>query len=274
MLVDLHMHSQFSDGVYSVEELLGQAVSAGIGTIAITDHDIVGGSKKALQLVKELALPIRVIAGVELNTNHANSEVHILGYHLDYEQPFIEERLSVSRDNRLIRLKQMIDNLNNCGYPTTYEEVREYAHGARSFGRPHIAKLLIQKGFFNNQKDVFDELLYLGGPVYVEHKKISPLEAVDIIKRAGGVSVLAHPGLVHNDSIVEEIIENTGVQGIEVYYPTHTPQQIQKYRSMAKHYNLIISAGSDFHGTSSRYPSKLGVFTSISSNVKEILQWK
>lgn len=274
MLVDLHMHSQFSDGIYSVEDLLQQAVAAGINTIAITDHDIVDGSKKALQLVKELSLPIRVIAGVELNTNHANSEVHILGYHLDYEQPFIEERLSVSRDNRLIRLQQMIDNLNKCGYPTTYEEVQKYAQGAGSFGRPHIAKLLIQKGFFNNQKEVFDQLLYLGGPVYVEHKKISPLEAVNIIKRAGGISVLAHPGLISNDDVVQEIIETTGVQGIEVYYPTHAPQQINKYVGMAKFYNLMPTAGSDFHGTSSRYPHKLGVFSSISSNVKEILQWK
>lgn len=274
MLVDLHMHSQFSDGIYSVEDLLQQAIAAGIGTIAITDHDIVGGSKKALQIVRELDLPIRVIAGVELNTNHTNSEVHILGYYLDYEQPFIEERLSVSRENRLIRLKQMIDNLNKCGYPTSYEEVQEYAQGARSFGRPHIAKLLIKKGFFKDQKEVFDQLLYLGGPVYVEHKKISPLEAVNIIKRAGGVSVLAHPGLVHNDDIVREIIETTGIQGIEIYYPTHTPQQIKKYMSMAKFYNLLPSAGSDFHGTITRYPNKLGVFTSISSNVKEILQWK
>lgn len=261
MLADLHMHTSCSDGTMTPQELVQQAADNGLSVIAITDHDVIDAYALAKSYIEENNLSLRLIAGVEFNTNERNREVHILGYHLDVDHPKLAVAMLELQQARVERIRKIVDKLQALDYAISMKDVLAEAVNVLSLGRPHVARVLINKGYFSKNREVFDVLLAKGQPAYVPHVKISVTQAVDLIISAGGIAVLAHPGLIKDDEYVQKLLDSHQLCGLEVYYPSHTPEDIQKYLKMARARNLICTGGSDFHATLGRYPQSLGIFS-------------
>ncbi|MDR3563535.1 MAG: PHP domain-containing protein [Negativicutes bacterium] len=259
MTADLHVHTTASDGRVTPDEILQQATAAGLSHIAITDHDTVDGLL-ALKDMPQLASQPEVIPGIEFSTDLATSEVHILGYFIDIRQPELVRQIKLIADDRRDRAERIVHKLNTLGYPISYRRVLEIAGEGSSVGRPHLAAALLEKGYFSNFNQAFTGLLEKNGPAYIPHYKLSRKDTIDLIVCAGGIPVLAHPGLVGNDSVVLDTIR-LGIRGIEVYHPKHNPAQTEKYRLLADELGLAITGGSDFHGIAGRFPMRLGHFT-------------
>ncbi|MBA5876249.1 MAG: PHP domain-containing protein [Nitrospira sp. CR1.2] len=247
--IDLHLHTTHSDGSFSTREVMDFAKQAGVAALAITDHDIVDGVPEATAIGKELG--IEVVPGVEISSRLGDSELHILGYFLDWTDPLLAERLKTLRDSRHLRNPRIVQRLNELGISITYDEVRALA-GTESVGRPHIARLLMEKKLVTSAKEAFDRYLANGRPAFVDRDLPEPAEAVRWIREAGGVPVLAHPTWVRTSAdglraLVREL-KAVGLGGIEVHYSTHTPSQTTEYLDLAKHCDLLVTGGSDFHG--------------------------
>ncbi len=247
--IDLHLHTTHSDGSFSTREVMDFAKQAGVAALAITDHDIVDGVPEATAIGKELG--IEVVPGVEISSRLGDSELHILGYFLDWTDPLLAERLKTLRDSRHLRNPRIVQRLNELGISITYDEVRALA-GTESVGRPHIARLLMEKKLVTSAKEAFDRYLANGRPAFVDRDLPEPAEAVRWIREAGGVPVLAHPTWVRTSAdglraLVRDL-KTVGLGGIEVHYSTHTPSQTTEYLDLAKHCDLLVTGGSDFHG--------------------------
>lgn len=247
--IDLHLHTTHSDGSFSTRDVMAFAKQAGLTALAITDHDIVEGIAEATAIGAELG--IEVVPGVEISSRLGESELHILGYFLNWTDPLLAQRLSTLRDSRHTRNPKIVQRLNELGIPMTYEEVRALA-GTESVGRPHIARLLMEKKFVTSAKEAFDRYLANGRPAFVDRELPEPAEAVRWIREAGGVPVLAHPTWVRTSAdglrtLVREL-KTAGLGGIEVHYSTHTPSQTTEYLELAKQCDLLVTGGSDFHG--------------------------
>lgn len=247
--IDLHLHTTHSDGSFSTREVMTFAKQAGVTALAITDHDIVEGIAEATAIGAELG--IEVVPGVEISSRLGESELHILGYFLNWTDPLLAQRLSSLRDSRHTRNPKIVQRLNELGIPITYEEVRALA-GTESVGRPHIARLLMEKKFVTSAKEAFDRYLANGRPAFVDRELPEPAQAVQWIREAGGVPVLAHPTWVRTSAdglrtLIREL-KATGLGGIEVHYSTHTPSQTTEYLDLAKQCDLVVTGGSDFHG--------------------------
>ena len=260
MTADLHVHTTASDGRLSPENIIDQAIQADLSYIAITDHDTVNGLLQLQTMEHSLPASLYIIPGIELSTDFPNNEVHILGYYIDIFNTELRRQLELLIVHRHERAKEMIVKLNQLGYAITYRRVLELAEHVTSIGRPHIAKALVEKTYFSTISDVFKTLLDKNGPAYVPHYKLTPKQVIELIKGAGGVPVLAHPGLIGNDNIVLDIIDS-GILGLEVYHPKHDEGQVQKYLGIANKHQLAITGGSDFHAIPARFPPKLGIFT-------------
>jgi 3',5'-nucleoside bisphosphate phosphatase len=248
MSADLHIHTTASDGLFSPEEVVRMAKDTGLRAIAITDHDTVGGVAQAAVAAAKLGMEL--VPGIEISTLADGQDVHVLGYFVDTEQEWFLKRLQSLRNTRVERNRKIIEKLNELGIAITWEEVQAKKRGAspeKNIGRPHIAELLVDKGVVRSMDEAFERYLGKDGAAYVTTKRITPFEAIDLIKEAGGVPVLAHPGLYENDALVEEIISH-GLAGLEVYHPDHDEERTERYRKMAERHGLIITAGSDFHG--------------------------
>lgn len=247
--IDLHLHTTHSDGSFSTREVMDFAKQAGVAALAITDHDIVDGVPEATAIGKELG--IEVVPSVEISSRLGDSELHILGYFLDWTDPLLAERLKTLRDSRHLRNPRIVQRLNELGISITYDEVRALA-GTESVGRPHIARLLMEKKLVTSAKEAFDRYLANGRPAFVDRDLPEPAEAVRWIREAGGVPVLAHPTWVRTSAdglraLVRDL-KAVGLGGIEVHYSTHTPSQTTEYLDLAKHCDLLVTGGSDFHG--------------------------
>ena len=247
--IDLHLHTTHSDGSFSTRDVMAFAKQAGLTALAITDHDIVEGIAEATAIGAELG--IEVVPGVEISSRLGESELHILGYFLNWTDPLLAQRLSTLRDSRHTRNPKIVQRLNELGIPMTYEEVRALA-GTESVGRPHIARLLMEKKFVTSAKEAFDRYLANGRPAFVDRELPEPAEAVRWIREAGGVPVLAHPTWVRTSAdglrtLVRDL-KAAGLGGIEVHYSTHTPSQTTEYLELAKQCDLLVTGGSDFHG--------------------------
>lgn len=255
-LADLHTHTTASDGMQSPAQNVRLAQKAGLSAIAITDHDTVAGVDEAILEGKRLN--ITVVPGVEVSTVADGSDIHILGYYTNNDDEKWLNRLASLRDTRSRRNELIVDKLRGLGIAITMNEVLAAAHGEDlgdsqrasevSVGRPHIAEVLIQKGIVSDMKQAFDVYLAAGAAAYANPPRVHPFEAVDWIREAGGTSVIAHPGIYGKDSLVEDIIRY-GAQGIEVYHSDHSPDEEHRYAELAQRYHLIMTGGSDFHGS-------------------------
>lgn len=271
MLVDLHTHSTFSDGRYTPTQLVQEAMAKGLTVLAITDHDSWNGVGEAQKVADGLGGSLRVIPGVELGAQYAEDSVHILAYYVDMTYAPLLEKMNELRHAREFRLLKMLEKLHNLGYEI---EVEACDPNNRAVGRPHVAKALVAKGYFETVQDVFDALLHRGGPAYVPQPKLAPDEAVDLIHKAGGIAVLAHPSELSDGNLPEYLVSNFAFDGIEVYHPSADEADQEKWLALAKKYNILVSGGSDFHGISDRFPTELGIFEVEWQNVAGVIQYK
>jgi hypothetical protein len=256
---DLHAHTIFSDGSYSPEELVAMAKNIGLVYFAITDHDTVDGVKYLYENGMYPDKGINIIPAVEFSANNSESDIHIVGYNIDIYNGALSDMISEISEARWTRFSEIIKILQEKNFNIREADVLQVAGSSRSIGRFHIARALVKKGEFNTIKEAFEKMLGKDKPAYAPRYFPEVEEIVDVIHQAGGQAVLAHPKLVENDSIVETVCKK--VDGIEVFYPNHQAQDIQKYLNFAETYNLLVVGGSDFHGTTSRFVSTLGEFT-------------
>lgn len=247
--LDLHLHTTHSDGSFTPTEVVGFAHKAGVTALAITDHDITTGVPEAIIAGQQLG--IEVIPGIEISSIFGESELHILGYFLDWQDTKLRERLTTLRESRHRRNPKIIERLQALGIDITYDEVRTRA-GTDSVGRPHIARVLMEKEVVTSAKEAFDRFLAEGKPAYVPRDLPSPAEAIQWIKAAKGLAVLAHPTWVRTtDGMLTDLVRQLkadGLDGVEVHYSTHTARQTREYLAMAKQLGLLTTGGSDFHG--------------------------
>jgi len=247
--LDLHLHTTHSDGSLSPTEVLALAHKAGVTALAITDHDITTGIPEALETGARLG--IDVIPGVEISSRFGESELHILGYFLDWQDPTLNTRLAELRASRHRRNPQIVERLRALGCDLTYDEVKELA-GTESVGRPHIAQVLMRKGYVKSAKEAFDRFLAQGKPAYVPRELPEPVEAMGWIRAAKGVPVLAHPlWAKQNDAGLFALcgrLKAEGLGGMEVHYSTHNPKQTAELLDIATRLDLLVTGGSDFHG--------------------------
>jgi hypothetical protein len=244
---DLHIHTTASDGVLTPEQVVYRAYELNLTGLAVTDHDTVDGLAWAQDYIHDNQLPLDFIPGIEMNTELEGYEIHILGYFIDPKQEKLCCQLEQIKWARLERAERMVKKLRGMGMMIDMTRVQEIAI-EELIARPHIARALIEKGYISCEREAFDRFIGKGRPAYVPRYKFEPQTAIELIRDAGGASVLAHPGLLHNDRIVEMVIE-MGAQGLEVYYPEHSPGLISKYLELCRRKNLLVTGGSDYHGT-------------------------
>ncbi len=227
----------------------------GLAVIALTDHDTLGGVAEAQQAAAGSEL--EVITGVEISSEGEWGDLHILGYYVDPENGPLQEMMQAMRDARLGRARKMIERLGKLGMPLEWEEVRVLA-GGDSVGRPHVARALVNRGYVKTMQEAFDRFLANGGPAHVPRLKLTPSEVIQMIVEAGGVAVLAHPG--HYWTALELLPEfvGYGLRGVEVYYPHHSPEQIEMLLGLCREYGLLVTGGTDFHGPAASEGAPLG----------------
>jgi predicted metal-dependent phosphoesterase TrpH len=254
--VDLHIHSTASDGALSPEEVVGESVRRGLSVIALTDHDTVNGVAPALAAAE--AFPgLRVVPGVELSTDVAQGEVHILGYFIDYSDGELLARLERMRNSRRERAQEMIARLGDLGVNIDWSRVQEIA-GEGSVGRPHLAQAMVEGGYVGSLKEAFDSYIGRGGPAYVERRKLTPAAAVELILRVRGLPVLAHPLTVADPETLVIELKAAGLIGIEAYYKDYSAADIGKLLSLAESHHLAVTGGSDYHGLDTESEAGIG----------------
>lgn len=277
MLVDLHLHSTYSDGRYTPAELVRTAVEKHLRIIALTDHDSWNGYSEALAEAERfnagLSEPIiKVIRGVELSTQYGENDVHILGYHVDASCEALLTRMDDLRYKREHRLEQILAKCQALGMNISVEACDPKA---RAVGRPHVAKAMVAKGYVATVQEAFDKYLHRGGPCYVQQPKLTPKEAVDLIHTAKGLAVLAHPSEIKDANLPERLLMELPFDGIEIWHPSAADANSrEKWLELAKKYNLLVSGGSDFHGIPDRFPSELGIWQVFYENTAGVIDYK
>lgn len=250
-MIDLHVHSTCSDGTLSPTELVDYAIQKGLSAFALTDHDCVEGLDTILSYAKSLPNAPEIIPGIELSTDENGQEVHMVGLFIDHHNPEFNQYLQEFIESRTTRNKKMCHLLQEHGMNITYEELEAEFPGA-VLTRAHYAKLLLKHGYVKSIKEAFERFLGDHCPCYVSREKITPVMAIDLIKKAGGLAILAHPILYHMsdarlDALVQKLKE-AGLTGIEAIYSTYSPAEERQIRKLAAKYDLLLSGGSDFHG--------------------------
>ena len=241
---DLHLHTNHSDGQYSPKEIIDRSVLLGLKAIAIVDHDDIGAFPEAAGYANERR--IEVIPGVELSVTYAAYDLHILAYCFDPTNYELVEHLNLFKQERINRAKSIVSKLNELGIPIAFDAVRQKA-GPGSIGRPHVARVLVEDRHVYSFQEAFDRFIGDGKPANVEKYKIGLHQALELIRLAGGVCSVAHPGLQLKDEDLLDIIQ-IGVDGIETVHPNHNRQQTLFYRELAHKNGLLETGGSDFHG--------------------------
>ncbi len=246
--VDLHIHSNFSDGELSPEEIVNKAKVKGLQVISITDHDSIDGVQVTVQI--GISKGLEIVPGVEISCEYKNEEIHILGYFFDVKNVKLNKVLKELQASREIRMKKMIKKANNFGFNLNYNDVIDFCEHSVP-GRVHLGKALVKKGYVKNISKAFSKYLYHDGPLYEKRYKISPRDIISIIKQANGLTALAHPGLLKKSKTIYNIID-MGIQGLEVNYPLHSQEETNCLLSIAKEHSLLVTGGSDFHGLSTK----------------------
>ncbi len=244
---DLHTHSTYSDGVLTPRQLVDYAYSRGVRILALTDHDITDGIPEALAAAR--AYPdLLLVPGIEMSTDVPGSEVHVLGYFIDWQDEGFQRVLARLRDSRLHRARRMVEKLAELGAPVSWQRVQELA-GEGAVGRPHIAQALVEAGHVASVNEAFERFLGRNGPAYVEREKMTPVEVVHLLGQVGGLAVLAHPRELEGQlaDLLPEL-KAAGLVGMEVYYQDYTPEEIERLLEWARRFDLLPLGGSDYHG--------------------------
>lgn len=269
MRVDLHLHTSFSDGILDPVSLVALAYKNKVGLISITDHDCLDALAIASRKARELQL--RFVHGVELNTEYRGQEVHILGYGFNPQDQHLNQRLYFQRLDRKIRFQKMIQRLNDLGLEVDEKRVNELA-GQGSVGRPHLALALVEKKVVGSVDEAFQKFLGYGKPGWVARNYWTPQFAISVIHQAGGIAVLAHPERGGKDFL--KSLVSHGLDGLEVFYPAHSSSTIDELMRLAEKYNLLATAGSDYHGINSneKGPGSVAVPEEVIDNMLRIFK--
>ena len=266
MLADLHLHTHFSDGTYSPEELAAQGKLHCLSAMALTDHDTLEGCPRMAVACEESG--IQFIPGVELTTELDGHELHVLGYAMDLNNPTLLSELSRFQGVRQDRIHQMVARLNEKDIPLKAEAVFAIAN-CRAPGRPHVARALVQGGFCRTMDEAFDRFLKVSRPAWVPKCKMSSLDAIQLLHNCGGVAVLAHPGLNRTDAVIPALVE-AGLDGIECFHSKHSTSTSNHYLQIADKHHLLITGGSDCHGLNKGKPL-IGSVKIAMENVRQLL---
>lgn len=250
MKSDLHIHTLYSDGVFSPEKIVDTAIDVGLQVIALTDHDNVLSYPVAKEYLKQTDREdkLEIIRGIEVNTLYKNYEVHILGYFMDVENSDFQSMLKSQQQARVKQTKEIISLLSKKeGIKIKFDDIKKQVAEGGSIGRPHIAKAITNAGGTSNVMEAYSKYIHDDSPVYVQRKTVTPQDAVEVIYDAGGIPVIAHP---HDIDIAEKLIKELmqyGLRGIEAYHRKHSPACVEYFSSMAEELGLIVTGGSDFH---------------------------
>jgi 3',5'-nucleoside bisphosphate phosphatase len=249
--IDLHAHTLYSDGSVSPEELVRAAAHAGARAIAITDHDTVEGLAEGRATAERLG--IEFVSGIEISAEHEPGTMHILGYYVDDESAILRTTLAELRLARDERNPEIASRLRSLGFDIDYDEVVGIA-GSEIVGRPHFARLMVEKGYAQSIQDAFTRFLAKGAPAFVDKRRLSPADSINLIHGAGGVAVLAHPyqlkplEMEDQDRLIGELAA-LGLDGVEAIYSRHSQEQREAYSTVAARHGLLVTGGSDFHGS-------------------------
>jgi predicted metal-dependent phosphoesterase TrpH len=244
-VIDLHSHTTASDGQHSPEELLALASAAGVTVLAVTDHDTVAGLAAAKAAAQ--ARGMELIPGIELSAFVLGKEAHILGHFLRPEDPDIGQFADTLRIEREQRMEQMVEKMRQLGFPVRMEDVYAIAEKGH-LARPHLARVLVKKGWCVDTKEAFDRFLGDGRPAWVDRYRLDGADAIRLIRNAGGTATLAHPGTSKMHRMEIQTLAKAGLAGLEVHHSDHNPSVREKYLALAKEFDLVPTAGSDFHG--------------------------
>ncbi len=259
--IDLHAHTNESDGTLSPTEVVELAIERDLDTVAITDHDTTSGLDEAAAAADEAGLAL--VPGIEFSAEYEGASLHVLAYWVDPADEALRAELQRLNDSRFRRGELMVRKLQDLGYPVSFERVRDIAGGGL-IARPHVAQAMVEAGIVPDEKSAFDRFISDDGPAAVPKHALHPLDALALIERAGGVCVLAHPGMWKGQgSVPDELIEamaQGGMAGLEVDHPDHDDGQRARYRELAGRLGVAITGASDCHGA--RYvPMRLGCET-------------
>ncbi len=254
--VDLHLHTTHSDGTLTPAQLVRTCGERGLGVIAITDHDSTEGLPEALEAARQFP-QLTIIPGIELSADVPGSEIHVLGYFVDYEDADFQKTLAWFREGREDRGRMMVERLNELGAYISWERVREISDGG-AIGRPHIAQAMVEAGYVRYPRDAFDQYLGRNGVAYVERPKLTPADAVGILARNGALPVMAHPTYSVSKTDMDEVkslegtlleLKEAGLVGMEVFYKDYTPDQVERLKCLADRLDLVPCGGSDYHAS-------------------------
>jgi len=243
--VDLHTHTIASDGMLTPRELVAEAARRGVRVLAVTDHDSTDGLAEAMETARRYP-PLTIVPGIEINCDVEGAEIHILGYYMDYEAAWFQDFCRAQREERRARVHRTAERLAALGMPIDVERVFALVQEG-SAGRPHVARVMVERGYVKSVREAFDKYLAAGKPAHVPRKKLTPEGAVRLLRKAGGVPVFAHPGLAGRDELIPSLVA-AGLMGIECYYSEHSPAQRGAYLDLCREHGLIATGGSDFHG--------------------------
>jgi 3',5'-nucleoside bisphosphate phosphatase len=259
--VDLHSHTTASDGTLSPRELVSAAAARGVRVLAVTDHDSTDGVRDAVDEAAKHP-PLTIVPGLEINCDApgapgaAGAEVHVLGYYVDLEAVWFQDFLREQRVERVARVHRIAERLAELGMPIDPAEVFAIVKEG-SAGRPHVAQVMVQRGYVTSVREAFDRYLHANGPANVPRRRLTPAEAVRVIRRAHGVPVFAHPGLADRDALIPELVQ-AGLMGIEAIYAEHSAAQTAHYKGLCRAHGLVATGGSDYHGERSGRTNALG----------------
>jgi predicted metal-dependent phosphoesterase TrpH len=249
-VIDLHTHTNFSDGTDTPTELVNKALASGITTLAITDHDSISGWDEAISALRP---GLSLVPGAEISCQTTNGiSVHILGLLFDPNHVELINTLSKTRENRHGRMEKIISRINEAGIDISMADVLEQLSDGATLGRPHLADALVKKGVVASREEAFTQMLHNNSKYYVSHYSPSPEVAIKLIKEAGGVAVIAHPMASHRGRVISSetfgSIINSGLDGIEVDHRDHTPDEKRELINLAKEFDLVMTGSSDYHG--------------------------
>lgn len=258
MKIDLHTHTTRSDGNTPPRELMRLARQAGIGVLAVTDHDTTEALGECMD--EGARLGMRVLAGIELSSRFEGKDVHVLGYGFDPAAPALRERLEGLHRSRRERVNRICARLGEVGVALDPQDVLREA-GGKSVGRRHVARALLRKGLVKSLEEAFGRYLGADSPAYVPAHEMTPREARDLVRAHGGLAVLAHPGFLDDDALVERLLDEARFDGIEVFHRYESSTRYRIYLDLARRRNLLVTGGSDFHGDRDSRNAALGEMT-------------